>query len=119
MKKQLVKPQFYPGTVHLEENYKVLFTRFEWMFIRDCHWMMISDPKHRQHRVLELSVFHEFHRKRILKIVQLTGETKIKMTAAEVIALKRLLKTTELPNKWATEGNSLLFKLDQLTVGIQ
>jgi hypothetical protein len=114
-----ILPTPTPLSNSLQENYKLPITGFEWQFLKWSHWFLMAHPGHARARPLEICVFHEFHRKRILKIVQLTGKTKVKATAAEILALKRLLRNTQFPTDWAPEAQSLLFTIDQLTVGIQ
>jgi hypothetical protein len=51
--------------------------------------------------------------------IQAGKDCKLKISTAEVLALKRLLLTTPVLDGWQNESKSILFKLDQVTVGVQ
>jgi len=110
----------YPtsSTVRLQESYKIPFSKHEVQFLNWLYPEVMACAKHRAFRLLEVSDFHDMCQRLSSKLY--AGEkAKMKLRLAEVLATKRLLLKTPNVGAWKTESDSILFKLDQLTVGIQ
>lgn len=105
--------------IRMDESYKLKITRFEWQFLRWFYPAVMGTQLLAHTMLLELAVYHEWHQKRIARITTLVGSTKVKCSAADMIALKRVLIALPLPGQWSDDRNSLLAKIDPLTVGIQ
>ncbi|SER16534.1 hypothetical protein SAMN05444359_12641 [Neolewinella agarilytica] len=107
-----------PHNIRLELSYKVSFTAHEmWFFNHFIPGVMVSEA-HKANRLLELCNVQELFRRKQDKFRD--GQAcKLKMTTAELLALKRLLLNTEVPTAWKHESETILAKLDQLTVGIR
>jgi hypothetical protein len=105
-------------TVRLQEDYKIPFSKYEVRFLNWFYSEVITDPRHNAMRLLEVAVFHSMCKRHSSKI-HAGEDCKLKLQIAEVISLKRILIRTAYVSNWKVESDSVLFKLDQLTVGIQ
>lgn len=107
-----------PPTGRMELFYKIAFTQHELWFLEKLTFKVMWSAAHHRERILELSVYAFMLHRHKTKI-QAGEACKLKLSTAEVLALKRLLLTTPVLDGWQNESKSILFKLDQLTVGVQ
>lgn len=108
-----------PPTPRLTRHYKIPFTTHELWFLTSFAVQVMSSPAQLQKQILELCVFSNMLYRFDKKLGARAENCKLKMTNGEVIALKRLLLSTPTLTGWENESSAILFKLDQLTVGIK
>lgn len=115
---ELINTDHQPAAAHIQPHYKIKFTAYELAFLEDLRFSIFFSVEHLQRHTLETYNYYVFlnaHRRKIER----REDCKLKLSIAEVLAIKRLLMTTPVKPGWSNESSSVLFKLDQLTVGIQ
>jgi len=114
----LVNPNTPPLTTRVEPFYKIPFTAYELAFLEDLRFSIFFSVERHQNQRLEMYTYYVFLTSNRKKIER-REDVKLKLSVAEILAIKRLLLTTPIKPGWTNESSSILFKLDQLTVGIQ
>lgn len=107
-----------PPTGRLKPYHKLPFTMHELWFLESFSAQVMFAVEHHRKRILELCVFANLLSRHKAKI-HAGEDCKLKLTTAEVIAVKRLLLNTPVEAGWTNESSAILFKLDQVTVGVQ
>jgi hypothetical protein len=105
-------------SARLEESYKIPFSKHEVQFLCWFFPEALADVRHGFIRILEVLVLHDLYQRLGTKLYA-GQDCKMKLKAADVLALKRVLIGTSFISNWGLEHRSVIAKLDQLTVGIK
>ena len=111
-------PELQAPLPFVELSHKIIFTKSELHFLRWVYHETIGSERQFKQRPLEVITVALLIKRHLPRILSLE-KCKLKMTVAEVLALKRIITSTPLPAYWLNEGHSLTWKLDEVTASLR